>query len=199
MSKVPTKERIIDAALTLFSERGFEGTSVDQLAELVGIKGPSLYRHFEGKEDILDTLIDQSEEYYWKNFGDVNQYVYIPDSVDDFIQASMDKIRFTLHDEKIKKMRKFFAIEQFRNEKIAKLTTLHHMTGVVELYTHILSEMMKKEIFREEDPELLAFELITPVTLLVHMVDREPDREEEALQTTMRHFEHFAKLYAVEK
>ena len=48
-----TKEKILDAALTLFAENGYDGTSVEQIASIVGIKAPSLYKHYKGKEDIL--------------------------------------------------------------------------------------------------------------------------------------------------
>ena len=59
-----TKEKILNAALSLFAENGYDGTSVEQIAELVGIKAPSLYKHFKGKEDILNALIDIAEELY---------------------------------------------------------------------------------------------------------------------------------------
>ena len=55
-----TKERILDAALTLFAENGYNGTSVEQIAGIVGIKAPSLYKHYKGKEDILNALIDSA-------------------------------------------------------------------------------------------------------------------------------------------
>lgn len=42
-----TKERILDEALTLFSQNGYDGTSVDHIAERVGIKAPSLYKHYK--------------------------------------------------------------------------------------------------------------------------------------------------------
>ena len=48
-----TKEKILDAALTLFAENGYDGTSVEQIANIVGIKAPSLYKHYKGKEDIM--------------------------------------------------------------------------------------------------------------------------------------------------
>ncbi len=59
-----TKEKILDAALTLFAENGYDGTSVEQIANIVGIKAPSLYKHYKGKEDILNALIDSAEERY---------------------------------------------------------------------------------------------------------------------------------------
>ena len=64
-----TKEKILDAALTLFAENGYDGTSVEQIASIVGIKAPSLYKHYKGKEDILNALIDSAEARYEEMFG----------------------------------------------------------------------------------------------------------------------------------
>ncbi|MCR5236684.1 MAG: TetR/AcrR family transcriptional regulator [Lachnospiraceae bacterium] len=49
---ISTREKILDAASTLFAENGYDGTSVEQIANIVGIKAPSLYRHYMGKEDM---------------------------------------------------------------------------------------------------------------------------------------------------
>ena len=79
-----TKERILDAALTLFAKNGYSGTSVEQIAEIVGIKAPSLYKHFKGKEDILNTLIDSAEARYEKFFGSSTNLDYIPENIEIF-------------------------------------------------------------------------------------------------------------------
>ena len=47
-----TREKILDEALTLFSEKGFEGTTVRDIASAVGITASSLYKHFESKDAI---------------------------------------------------------------------------------------------------------------------------------------------------
>ena len=52
-----TRERILDAALDLMSERGYGAVSVRDLADAVGIKGASLYKHFAGKREAFDALI----------------------------------------------------------------------------------------------------------------------------------------------
>src|SRR6185437_9344169 len=51
-----TRERILDAALDLFIEQGFDGTSLRQIAEKLGVTKAALYYHFESKEDILLAL-----------------------------------------------------------------------------------------------------------------------------------------------
>ena len=47
-----TKDRITEAALSLFAENGFNGTSVKQIADAVGIRDASLYKHYKSKQGI---------------------------------------------------------------------------------------------------------------------------------------------------
>ena len=51
-----TRERILDAALDLFTEQGYDGTSLREIAEKLGVTKAALYYHFESKEDILLAL-----------------------------------------------------------------------------------------------------------------------------------------------
>ena len=51
-----TRERILDEALTLFSESGYGDVYVGDIADAVGIKAPSLYKHFKNKQEIFDAL-----------------------------------------------------------------------------------------------------------------------------------------------
>lgn len=48
-----TDRRILDAATVLFSEKGYHGTSMREVAAAVGIRAASLYNHYPGKEDLL--------------------------------------------------------------------------------------------------------------------------------------------------
>jgi AcrR family transcriptional regulator len=51
-----TRQRILDVALDLFTEQGYDGTSLRQIAEQLGVTKAALYYHFESKEDILRAL-----------------------------------------------------------------------------------------------------------------------------------------------
>src|ERR687883_59961 len=53
-----TRARILDAARGLFAERGYAGTSMRDLAEVLGITKAALYYHFPGKADILLALVE---------------------------------------------------------------------------------------------------------------------------------------------
>ena len=196
MKDMPTKERILYAALNLFAEKGYDGVGVDLIAENAGLKGPSLYRHYKGKEDIFNSLIDLVASHYEEGFGLKNKPEELPESMDELIENAMEKIKFTMHDDIVRKTRRILAMEQFRNERIAELTSRYHLENLQEMYTGIFMGFMEKGILKKDDPELIALEFVSPVSLLIHMYDRQPEREEEVLNKIRKHFEHFAKVYA---
>jgi len=51
-----TRERILDVAMDLFTDQGFDGTSMREIAERLGISKPAIYYHFASKEEILLAL-----------------------------------------------------------------------------------------------------------------------------------------------
>ncbi|MGH0029493.1 MAG: TetR/AcrR family transcriptional regulator [Myxococcota bacterium] len=54
-----TAERILDAAEALFAEKGYEGTALRDVAAAVGIRTPSLYNHFDGKDRLYAAVLDR--------------------------------------------------------------------------------------------------------------------------------------------
>lgn len=56
-----TKERILMAAIQLFSERGYEGSSIRQITQAVNLTESALYRYFGGKEELLAEIIALTE------------------------------------------------------------------------------------------------------------------------------------------
>ena len=60
--KVNNKERIFDVSIDLFSQHGYDGVSIRQIASEVGIKESSIYNHYASKEAILDAILNYLEE-----------------------------------------------------------------------------------------------------------------------------------------
>ncbi len=192
-----TKDRILDAALTLFSENGYDGTSVEQIANIVGIKAPSLYKHYKGKEEILNALIDAAETRYEEMFGSEHNIGKLPESVDEFFRITMDRAAFTMRDLLIRKIRKFLVQEQFRNERLSEITTRHQIDALKMMFSRIISGMMDKGLFKKDDPKMLALELISPVVLMIAKADRSPQTEAECLENIEKHIRHFCDTYAI--
>jgi AcrR family transcriptional regulator len=190
-----TRDRILNEALTLFAQNGYDGTSVEDIAEKVGIKAPSLYNHFKGKEDILNALIDNAEARYEESFGSEQHIGKIPESREDFVRVTMERILFTMRDPMIRKIRKFLVQEQFRSDRLAAITTRHQLEGVQKMYTRIIEGMMEKGLFVKDDPALLATELVSPVVLWISQADRQPQFEQEIIDRIERHIRHFCDVY----
>ncbi|WP_413382096.1 TetR/AcrR family transcriptional regulator [Alkalihalobacillus sp. 1P02AB] len=55
-------DAIKESALALFAEHGYEGTSLAQIAESVGIKKQSIYSHFKSKDDLFLQLLNETFE-----------------------------------------------------------------------------------------------------------------------------------------
>jgi AcrR family transcriptional regulator len=56
-----TRDRILDVALDLFTAKGYDATSMREIAERLGITKPALYYHFDSKEDIVRALLADME------------------------------------------------------------------------------------------------------------------------------------------
>ncbi|MEW6173719.1 MAG: TetR/AcrR family transcriptional regulator [Bacillota bacterium] len=61
---IPTKERIKEVAFSLFAEKGYEATSIADIAAGVGLTKPALYAHFGGKEDLFLSIHEDVENDY---------------------------------------------------------------------------------------------------------------------------------------
>ena len=60
MKQEDTKQVILEKALELFSAKGYDSVSMDEIAKAVGVKAPSLYNHFSGKRAIFDAIVEST-------------------------------------------------------------------------------------------------------------------------------------------
>ena len=58
-SAQPRREQLLDAAAELFAERGYHDVGIDDIGAAAGISGPGIYRHFPGKQALLEVLVDR--------------------------------------------------------------------------------------------------------------------------------------------
>ena len=190
-----TKERILAAALEMFSQNGYAGTNIRELSASLGLVKSGVYKHFESKEAIWNALLDQMIAYYAENFGSTEHLPPVPESLEELIQMTMQMVNFTVHDEKIIMTRKVLTLEQFRDVRARELATKHFLTGLTEMFTRIFSGMMEKGLLRKDDPKMLAFSYTTPISALIHLCDREPEKAEEAIRQVEAFSRHFIKTY----
>ena len=192
-----TKDRILMAALDMFSQNGYSGTNIRELAASLGMGKSSMYRHFKSKEEIWNKLLDELIAYYDERFGSPERLPPVPDSAEDLIAMTMRMVNFTIHDEIVIKTRKVLTIEQFRDERAKELATKHFLTGLTEIFTDIFACMMEKGLLRRDDPSMLAFAYITPISALIRLCDREPEKTDESMVQIEAFSRHYIREYGV--
>ena len=136
-----TRERILAAALEMFSERGFAGTNIRELAQSLGLVKSGLYKHYQSKEDIWNALLDRMIAYYGEHFGSPERLPPVPDTPEGLVTMTMQMVNFTVHDEKVVMTRKVLTLEQFRDDRARELATKHFLTGLTEIFITILLQI----------------------------------------------------------
>ncbi len=192
-----TKERILAAALEMFSQNGYAGTNIRELSASLGLVKSGLYKHYESKEAIWNAVLDEMIAYYGAHFGSPEHLPPVPDSLEGLTQMTMQMVNFTVHDERIIMTRKVLTLEQFRDVRARELATKHFLTGLTDMFTHVFTGMMERGLLRKDDPGMLAFAYTTPISALIHLCDREPERTEKAMKQVEAFSRHFIKTYGV--
>jgi AcrR family transcriptional regulator len=100
------REQLLDIGRSLFAERGFDGTSIEEIASRAGVSKPVVYEHFGGKEAIYAVVVDREMEHLLDR---VTSALRSPDhprtvleraalSLLDYIETSTDGFRILVRD-----------------------------------------------------------------------------------------------------
>lgn len=195
MAASATRSRLIQAAVDLFSVKGYDGTSVDEIAGAVGIKGPNLYKYFKSKEALFQEVARLADEEYSRGMSLGRDQAESIRSGEELKAFSMRQISFTLSSENVVKMRRVFTMEQYRSGSFAARASEHQITTMQCFYAGVFRGMMASGQMAQGDAGLLALEYIAPAALLIQMCDREPGRKKEALEAIEKHIDFFIGTY----
>ncbi len=190
-----TKSRILDEALVMFAENGYKGTNLRDLAAALGLSKSALYKHYASKEAIWNALLDRMEAYYGGRVGSAEHMPEVPKSGEDLLAVSMKRIAFTVDDERVILTRKLLLTEQFHDERVCKLATKYFLTETQSMFTAIFKAMMAEGIMKKNDPEMLAVMYTAPVTSLVQLCTREPERKAEVVERCEAFLRYFIDTF----
>lgn len=204
MNTVSTKQKILDAALDLFSKQGFEATSVSQIADEVGIRKASMYSHFASKQEILEIIMqDIMKQYEWHSFfseSNRDKSSLILDetefNADLITKMVIGQIRYILHEPQIAKIRKLLTIEQFRNPTLAEIQTKQNYSNVMNFFITVIKLLIQQRKLSDNDSEIMTAQLCLPISVWLNLCDREPERENEVIKLIEKHIRQFFKMYA---
>lgn len=131
-NKKSTKDTFLIEALRLFAQKGYEAVSVGQIAKAVNVSAPALYKHYAGKQELFESIIEASNEGYE------------------------------------------------RHMRMLKLDFENNL------------EM------RPADVRILSIQYLAPIYTLISVCDREPKKEQWALDTIADYVKEFNRNYRIE-
>ncbi len=155
-----TKEKILTAALEMFSVNGFTAVSIRDIGKVVGIKESSIYYHFRNKEDILQSILDEADKMAQirkDNFNEALQTVSTI-KIEEFVKVGIAYVNGYLLEERIHKLLRMLMIEKQRNEKAAAIYQKLLFTAPVEHHKNVFSYMMDIGCISKDHPDLMAVE-----------------------------------------
>lgn len=199
-----TKERILEEALKLFAERGYSEVYVAQIAEAVGIKAPSLYKHYKSKQDIFNAILDEMQKRYEKQTSAMqmdgtdaaaDEKAFAGISEDMLVQMGTKLFLYFLKDHYVCRFRKMLTIEQFHNRELAALYTQQYVDEPLSYQSALLALLAQSGAIRQECADITALHFYAPIYLLLTLCDRQPEREGEALKVLEQHIRQFNKIY----
>lgn len=202
-----TKKKILDEALNLFSQKGYANVFVADIAKAVGIKAPSLYKHYKSKQDIFNAILDEMKRSYDNqaamlnlngNNAQADAMVFSVVSEEELVKMGMGLFMYFLHDEYVQKFRKMLTIEQFNNKELGELFTKQYADAPLSYQSAMLSLLSTNGILKELNPNVMALQFYAPIFMALTICDRHPERETEFLSLIEQHIRQFSRLYSKE-
>ncbi len=155
-----TKERILDAAIDLFANKGYDAVSIREIAREVSIRESSIYNHYKGKEELMDTITDYfiSELTRADPFDVPMEDLLEKYGAEAFMNMGAQAYLHKINTPKIAKIWRIISIELFRNDKVRKFFKTTMVEVPVAAWEQTFRKMMELGYIRECDTRLLATE-----------------------------------------
>lgn len=197
-----TKERILNEALRLFSEKGYSDVYVSDIAEAVGIKAPSLYKHYKGKQEIFDSCVEK----FYERMTQVRNDLLLPDTLqselsyetidtNQIIEFAIGLFMFYWKDEVASGFRRMLMLERYRNQDLNKIYEDLFVNGAVQHEETIFSSLITAGVIKKVDSHVAALRFYTPIYYLLQKYDMHPDQEEDAKKELVSMVTDFCETY----
>lgn len=181
-----TKEMIWMEALSLFSKKGYSGVSVKEIAHAVGIKDSSLYKHYESKQSIFDTILVEVGQRMNRKYQEISLpmnesliYEYENMNKERLRKLMIDMFFFFSKDKIVVQFRKLLTIEQYHNPKLATLYHDYFINGAIDHQTKIFRSLSSSGHLADVNPYVMALHFYSPLFLLLYKYDTEEIKERE--------------------
>lgn len=174
-----TKEKILLTALALFAQNGYEAVSVSDIAGELGMTKSSLYKHFENKRAIFDSIISEMERLDAQQAAcqamptgtaDDMPEIYAETELDNTVAYAKSMLRYWTENPFASAFRRMLTLEQYRDEEQSGLYRQYISAGPVGYMTDVFLAI------GIADAEAAAAEFYAPMFLAYSMYDTAEDK-----------------------
>lgn len=201
-----TKQKILTASLSLFSERGFHSVSVKEIAQAVGIRDSTIYKHFISKQEIFDTIItlvsEQTQQIYRtiqmpNREEPASEYAVM--ALDTLEELCYQLFMFYLQDEVVAKFRRMLTVEQYGNVEASRLFRQFFIEEPLAYEAKLFRSLQERGVFVDANPEVMALHFYSPLFLMLSRFDHREEEQEEIRSAINHHIEAFSRSYSKHK
>lgn len=198
MEQKNTKQRIFDAAVELFYQKGYAGATIREIARMAGIKESSVYNHYTNKEEIFGCVLNDFKSGIVSNRPSENELTNLVAVISPAEIIKLIFLRYVRNEEvKYDKMARIIFIEQYINKRAEDFFMKYMVEEPIEYYKKIFTMLAAAGKIEESDytshAEELHYGFLGLMMEQVHARKGE-QRGDRILQKMVRHvnfvFEH---------
>lgn len=191
--KVKTKDKILDKSLDLFSKFGYADVSMEKIAGEVGIKAPSIYKHFKSKEEIFNSLLDIAIIKIDQRLDNMDDCFIIRDGKKslNFEKLGIEIFSYLLHDPYVSKVRKMISIEMYKNPEAMKIYVDKFIENPISKHEKTIESLGIKN---SKDKKVLSVIFYSPILLAVKLYDSDESLEKELLDLLQNTYQRLESL-----
>lgn len=175
-----THDKILIESLKLFAIKGYSDVFLNDIAEKVGIKAPSIYKHFKNKKDIFESCIEKFEERMNEKrlqlllpINNEKLDPYLLKSREEIIDIALKLLEFHLTDDVASNFRKMLLIERSRSSEINSIYEKTFITNPLFYQENVFKMLINENKFKKGDSKLMALKFYSPIYFILQKYDFE--------------------------
>jgi len=193
---ISTKQKILEAAIDLFSQNGFSAVSVREITKQVGIKESALYNHYKTKDEILETIYTLFQMEQQKSLPPVEQLEGILKAVSpkDFLLQGFKSFKHAVSNPLMVKLWRILNIEQYRDSRAREMIIELTYKGTIAFLERAFQILIEQNKIKPLEPRLLAYEYQYPIFaamteyLLLKLDDADTNELEQRVESHIQYF-----------
>lgn len=201
-AKFNTKQKILNTAIDLFSQRGFNGVSIRDITRQVGIKESSLYNHYKSKDEILDIIFSYYQKEIVKMIPTESEMVELVDNHTPYEALKKMLIKSKTHGENplVGKIYRIICMEKFKNEQARDISLNEMSRTAISSIEKVIGLMVERKVIKQVDPKMIAKEYFYVIHSLVDKInvlssfDMSTEQSEKDLETHLKFIDELIKI-----